>query len=97
LNVLPARVERVVPIKEVRSSSKLRLGDERLLTWMTRRSGEALVLAPEREVFASDRSRQSFPRSGETAGLDDDNEIFRNLSCTVPELGQQVWTKDLAV
>ena len=42
----------MVPIKEVRSSSKLRLGDERLLTWMTRRSGEALVLAPEREVFA---------------------------------------------
>jgi molybdate transport system ATP-binding protein len=79
LNVLPARVERVVPIEEGALDVQLRLGDERLLARITRRSGEALGLAPGREVFAVIKTvaidRRNLSRTGE-AGLDEDNEIF---------------------
>jgi len=58
----------------------LRLGDERLLARVTRRSGEALGLAPGREVFAVIKTvaidGRNLSRSGEAADLDDDNEIF---------------------
>src|SRR5215467_306317 len=46
LNVLAAEVERLVPIEEGALEVQLRLGTERLLARVTRRSGEALGLAP---------------------------------------------------
>src|SRR5215831_9085359 len=80
LNVLPARVEQLVPIEEGALDVQLRLGDERLLARVTRRSGEALGLAPGREVFAVIKTvaidGRNLSRSGEAADLDDDNEIF---------------------
>ena len=48
LNVLAAEVERLVPIEEGALEVQLRLGGERLLARVTRRSGEALGLAPGR-------------------------------------------------
>jgi molybdate transport system ATP-binding protein len=80
LNVLPTQVERLVPIEEGALEVQLRLGDERLLARVTRRSGEALGLAPGREVFAVIKTvaidRRNLSRSGEAAALDEDNEIF---------------------
>ena len=59
---------------------QLRLGNERLLARVTRRSGEALGLAPGREVFAVIKTvaidRRSLSRRGEAAELDDGMEIF---------------------
>jgi molybdate transport system ATP-binding protein len=80
LNVLPGRVERLVPIEEGAIEVQLRLGDERLLARVTRRSSEALGLASGREVFAVIKTvaidRRSFSRRGEAADLDDDNDVF---------------------
>jgi molybdate transport system ATP-binding protein len=52
LNVLAAEVERLVPVEEGELEVQLRLGGERLLARVTRRSGEPLGLAAGREVFA---------------------------------------------
>ncbi len=80
LNVLAARVEQLVPIEEGALEVQLRLGDERLLARVTRRSGEALGLAPGREVFAVIKTiavdRRSLSRRGETADLDDGVEVL---------------------
>ena len=80
LNVLPARVEQLVPIEEGALDVQLRLGDERLLARVTRRSGEALGLAAGREVFAVIKTvaidGRNLSRSGEAGDHDDDNEIF---------------------
>jgi molybdate transport system ATP-binding protein len=80
LNVLAAEVERLVPIEEGALEVQLRLGGERLLARVTRRSGEALGLAAGREVFAVIKTvaidRRSLSRQGETAELDDEMETF---------------------
>jgi molybdate transport system ATP-binding protein len=80
LNVLAAEVERVVPIEEGALEVQLRLGAERLLARVTRRSGEALGLAVGRKVFAVIKTvaidRRSLSRQGETAELDDGMETF---------------------
>src|SRR6266436_5976776 len=80
LNVLAGRVERLVPIEEGALEVQLRLGGERLLARVTRRSGEALGLAAGREVFAVIKTvaidRRSLSRQGETAELDDEMETF---------------------
>jgi molybdate transport system ATP-binding protein len=80
LNVLAAEVERLVPIEEGALEVQLRLGGERLLARVTRRSGEALALAAGREVFAVVKTvaidRRSLSRQGETAELDDEMETF---------------------
>jgi molybdate transport system ATP-binding protein len=52
LNVLAATVERTVPVAEEALEVELRLGRDRLLARITRRSGETLGLAPGRAVFA---------------------------------------------
>jgi molybdate transport system ATP-binding protein len=80
LNVLSAEVERLVPIEEGALDVQLRLGGERLLARVTRRSGEALGLAVGREVFAVIKTvaidRRSLSRQGEIAELDDEMETF---------------------
>ena len=80
LNVLAAEVERLVPIEEGALEVQLRLGGERLLARVTRRSGEALGLAAGREVFAVIKTvaidRRSLSRQGEAAELDDEIETF---------------------
>ncbi len=80
LNVLAAEVERLVPIEEGALEVQLRLGGERLLARVTRRSGEALGLAGGRKVFAVIKTvaidRRSLSRQGETAELDDEMETF---------------------
>jgi molybdate transport system ATP-binding protein len=78
LNVLAARVETLVPIEEGALEVQLRLGGERLLARVTRRSGETLGLAPGREVFAVIKTvaidRRSLSRQGEAADLEGDAE-----------------------
>ena len=80
LNVLAAEVERLVPIEEGTLEVQLRLGGERLLARVTRRSGEALSLAAGREVFAVIKTdaidRHSLSRQGDIAELDDEIETF---------------------
>jgi molybdate transport system ATP-binding protein len=80
LNVLSGTVERLVPIEEGALEVQLRLGSERLLARVTRRSGEALGLAPRREVFAVIKTvaidRRSLSPRGAAADLDDEVEIF---------------------
>jgi molybdate transport system ATP-binding protein len=80
LNVLTAEVERVVPIEEGAVEVQLRLGGERLLARVTRRSGETLGLAAGREVFAVIKTvaidRRSLSRQGEITELDDEMETF---------------------
>ena len=80
LNVLAAQVERMVPIEEGALEVQLRLGHERLLARVTRRSGEALALVPGLEVFALIKTvaidRRSLSRQGEMADLDDEMETF---------------------
>ena len=80
LNVLAAQVERLVPIEEGALEVQLRLGTERLLARVTRRSGEALGLAPGTEVFAVVKTvaidRRSLSREGERADLDDEIVTF---------------------
>jgi molybdate transport system ATP-binding protein len=81
LNVLPVRVKRLIPIDEGALEVELRLGNERLLARITRRSGEALGLAPGRDVFAVIKTvaidRRSLSRLGANAGdLDGDVEVL---------------------
>src|SRR6516162_775601 len=80
LNILAGRVEAVVPIEESALEVQLRLGDERLLARVTRRSGATLGLAPGREVFAVIKSvaidRSSLGGQGQTVDLDDQAEVF---------------------
>jgi molybdate transport system ATP-binding protein len=52
LNVLAATVERIVPVAEEALEVELRLGRDRLLARITRRSGETLGLEPGHAVFA---------------------------------------------
>jgi molybdate transport system ATP-binding protein len=81
LNVVAGRVEKLVPIEEGALEVQLRVGDERLLARVTRRSGDALGLAPERQVFALIKTvaidRRSLSRQGEAADLEGDaEEVF---------------------
>lgn len=80
LNVLAGRVEAVVPIEEAALEVQLRLGDERLLARVTRRSGATLGLVPGREVFAVIKTvaidRRSLGHQGEAVDLDDQVEVF---------------------
>jgi molybdate transport system ATP-binding protein len=80
LNVLAGRVEALVPIEEAALEVQLRLGEERLLARVTRRSGAALGLAPGREVFAVIKTvaidRRSLGPRGEAADLDEEVEVF---------------------
>jgi molybdate transport system ATP-binding protein len=80
LNVLAGRVEALVPIEQAALEVQLRLGQERLLARVTRRSGATLGLAPGREVFAVIKTvaidRRSLGRQDQTADLDDEVEVF---------------------
>jgi len=80
LNILSGRVEAVVPIEESALEVQLRLGDERLLARVTRRSGVTLGLVPGREVFAVIKTiaidRQSLGHQGEAVDLDGDVEVY---------------------
>jgi molybdate transport system ATP-binding protein len=81
LNVLAGEVEALVPIDEGALDVQLRLGPERLLARVTRRSGDALGLAPGRPVFAVIKTvaidRRSLGRQSEIAGVDEEDlEIF---------------------
>ena len=80
LNVLAGRVEALVPIEEAALEVQLRLGLERLLARVTRRSGAALGLAPGCEVFAVIKTvaidRRSLGSRGEAAELDEEVEVF---------------------
>ena len=79
LNVLTGRIEKLVPIEEGAVDVQLRVGNERLLARVTRRSGETLGLVPEREVFAVIKTvaidRRSLSRWGSAAGQSD-MEVF---------------------
>ena len=80
LNVLAGWVEALVPIEEGALEVEVRLGGERLLARVTRRSGEALGLVPGRQVFAVIKTvaidRRSLGRQGEAADLDDEVKFF---------------------
>ena len=80
LNILAGQVEAVVPIEDAALEVQLRLGAERLLARVTRRSGATLGLAPGREVFAVIKSvaidRSSLGGQGQTVDLDDQAEVF---------------------
>ncbi len=79
LNVLPGVVEALVPIEEAALEVQLRVGGERLLARVTRRSGESLALAPGRPVFALIKTvaidRRSLGRP-DAGGGEDDVELF---------------------
>jgi molybdate transport system ATP-binding protein len=80
LNVLAARVEALVPIEEAALEVQLRLGEERLLARVTRRSGAALGLMPGREIFAVIKTvaidRRSLGPRSEAADLDEEVEML---------------------
>ncbi len=80
LNVLAAEVEALVPVEDATLEVQLRLGPERLLARVTRRSGDALGLAPGRRVFAVIKTvaidRRSRGEEGEDAGPHGGVEIF---------------------
>lgn len=80
LNVLAGRVEQVVPIDNAALEVQLRLGEERLLARVTRRSGAALGLVPGRQVFALIKTiaidRRSLGHQAETTDLDAEVELF---------------------
>jgi molybdate transport system ATP-binding protein len=80
LNVLAGRVEAVVPIEDAALEVQLRLGDERLLARVTRRSGATLGLVPGREVFAVLKTvaidRRSLGHQGAAVDLDDQVEVY---------------------
>ena len=80
LNVLAGEVEALAPIEDGALEVQLRLGPERLLARITRRSGEALGLEPGRRVFALIKTvaidRRSLGRDGEIADLDQEVEVF---------------------
>ncbi len=84
MNVLPGLVEAVVPIEGAALEVQLRLGDDQLLARVTRRSGEALGLAPGRQVYAVIKTvaigRSNFGSRGDIVDpgghLDEAVEIF---------------------
>jgi molybdate transport system ATP-binding protein len=80
LNVLPAAVEEIVPVAEEALEVALRAGTERLLARITRRSGEALELAPGRPVFALIKTvaidKSGVGRGGEAAVADEVVQVF---------------------
>ncbi|MBV8131180.1 MAG: molybdenum ABC transporter ATP-binding protein [Alphaproteobacteria bacterium] len=80
LNILAGRVETVVPIEEAALEVQLRLGEERLLARVTRRSGTRLGLVPGREIFAVVKTvaidRRSLGHQGEAVDLDDQVEVY---------------------
>ena len=80
LNILAGQVEAVVPIEEAALEVQLRLGDERLLARVTRRSGASLGLVPGREVFAVIKTvaidRHSLGHSSEPVDLDDQADVY---------------------
>jgi molybdate transport system ATP-binding protein len=80
LNILAGRVEAVIPIEDAALEVQLRLGDERLLARVTRRSGAMLGLSPGREIFAVIKTvaidRRSLGHQGEADDLDDQVEVF---------------------
>src|SRR6516165_583318 len=80
LNVLAGRVEAVVPIEDAALEVQLRLGGERLLARVTRRSGATLGLVPGREVFAVIKTvaidRRSLGHQGAAVDLDDQVEVY---------------------
>jgi molybdate transport system ATP-binding protein len=80
LNVLPGRVESLVPIEQSALEVELRVGSERLLARVTRRSGETLDLAPGRAVFAVIKTvaidRRNLSRRREAADLDGELDVF---------------------
>ena len=80
LNVLAGEVEALAPVAEGALEVQLRLGPERLLARVTRRSGEALGLMPGQQVFALIKTvaidRRSLGRDSETADLDEEVEVF---------------------
>jgi molybdate transport system ATP-binding protein len=80
LNVLRGRVEALVPIEDAALEVQLRLGDERLLARVTRRSGSTLGLAPGCEVFAVIKTvaidRRSLGHQDDAVDLDDQIEVF---------------------
>jgi len=80
LNILTGRVEAVVPIEEAALEVQLRLGDERLLARVTRRSGATLGLVPGREIFAVIKTvaidRRSLGHQGEAVELGDQVEVY---------------------
>jgi molybdate transport system ATP-binding protein len=76
LNILRGEVEALVPIEEAALEVQLRLGGERLLARVTRRSGEALGLAPGREVFAVVKTVAIGRRSLGQGAAADDEEVF---------------------
>jgi molybdate transport system ATP-binding protein len=80
LNVLAGRVEAVVPIEEAALEVQLRLGDERLLARVTRRSGATLGLVPGREVFALIKTvaidRRSLGHQSEVVDPDDQVVVY---------------------
>lgn len=80
LNVLAGTVEALAPIGEEAVEVQLRLGADRLLARITRRSRDALGLAPGRPVFALVKTvaidRRSLGRGGEAADLADEVEVF---------------------
>jgi len=80
LNVLAGEVEALAPVADGALEVQLRLGAERLLARVTRRSGQALGLKPGRRVFALIKTvaidRRSLGRGGETADFDQEVEVF---------------------
>ena len=82
LNVLAGAVEVLAPIGEDALEVQLRLGAgaERLLARITRRSGDALGLAPGRPVFALVKTvaidRRSLGCDDAAADLDEEVELF---------------------
>jgi len=80
LNVLAGRVEALVPIEEAALEVQLRLGDERLLARVTRRSGATLGLVPGREVFAVIKTvaidRRNLGGRDEDVDLDHEVKVF---------------------
>src|SRR5262249_27401391 len=93
LNVLAGRVEQLVPIEAEALEVQLRLGRERLLARVTRRSGEALGLAAGREVFAVIKTvaidRRSLSRRGETLDFDEDIVSVHSQFSNSPTPGQR--------
>jgi molybdate transport system ATP-binding protein len=80
LNVLAGRVEAVFPIEEAALEVQLRLGNERLLARVTRRSGATLGLVPGREIFAVIKTvaidRRSLGHQGEAVERDGHVEVY---------------------
>jgi molybdate transport system ATP-binding protein len=80
LNVLSGTVEALVPTGEEALEVQLRLGGERLLARITRRSRDTLGLVPGRPVFALVKTvaidRRSLGREGEAADFGEEVEVF---------------------